>query len=247
VKTHKTSLEVSEPFENVGPHLRITKYTKGYIVGILRPAHTWNLRFAAIDGRANPWLRLLLRDMAKLIRLLGLWHNAPTGQNLPLQAGAAGRGADRSDYDFPIVITAMPINAAQRRAALALVILLFVIGLATVPFAALPGPRINAFIPVLQTVACLVDLVTAALLFSQYLIRPFHATLAIAAGYVFSGLFAFAQTLAFPDAYLPGGLIGDGRNTAAWLFVLWHTAFPVAVLIYALLKDRNAVASQAAG
>jgi signal transduction histidine kinase len=59
---------------------------------------------------------------------------------------------------------------------------------------------------------------------------------------VFSGLFAFAQTLAFPDAYAAAGLIGDGRNTAAWLFVLWHTAFPVAVLTYALSKDRSETA-----
>lgn len=159
------------------------------------------------------------------------------------ETASAGRESGTITYDFPAVITAMPINSVQRRAALGLVILLFFVGIASAPFAALPGPRINAFIPVLQSVACFVDLITAALLFSQYAIRPLQATLAIAAGYVCSGLFALAQTLAFPDAYAAGGLIGDGRDTAAWLFVLWQTAFPVAVLTYALSKDRSAVAA----
>ncbi len=166
----------------------------------------------------------------------------PSGVGLS-QPASAGRESGTLTYDFPIVITAMPINSAQRRAALGLVVVLFVVGIAAAPFAALPGLRINAFIPVLQSIACLVDLITAALLFSQYAIRPLQATLAIAAGYVLSGLFALAQTLAFPEAYAADGLIGDGRNTAAWLFVLWQTAFPLAVLTYALSKDRNAVAA----
>jgi signal transduction histidine kinase len=139
--------------------------------------------------------------------------------------------------DFPITITAMPINPAQRKAALVTVIILLGIGVATAPFADSPAPRVDAFIPVLQTCACLVDLITAILLFSQYWIRPSRATLAIACGFVFSGLFAFAQTLAFPGGYSASGAIGDGLNTAAWLFVLWHTAFPSAVIVYALARD----------
>ena len=80
-----------------------------------------------------------------------------SGQGLS-ETGIATGQAGTFTYDFPIVITDMPINAAQRRAALSLVILLFVIGIATAPFAALPEAHINAFIPVLQTVACLIDL-----------------------------------------------------------------------------------------
>jgi hypothetical protein len=51
------------------------------------------------------------------------------------------------------------------------------------------------------------------------------------------------QTLAFPGAYAPAGLIGDGFNTPAWLFVLWHTTFPTAILVYALSKEANRVAA----
>jgi signal transduction histidine kinase len=169
-------------------------------------------------------------------------HEARSGQDVP-GADAAGHEAGTFAYDLPVIVTAMPINAAQRRIALGIVILLFVVSVAVAPFANAPAAHVDAFIPVLQAVACLVDLMTAGLLLSQYAIRPLRAGLAIASGYLFSGLFSFAQTLAFPGAYSAAGLFGDGRNTAAWLFVLWQTAFPVAVLIYALLKNREEMPS----
>jgi len=144
-----------------------------------------------------------------------------------------------SDYDFPIVIATMPATTPQRRTALGVVIFLFAVALAIAPLAHIQVSRIDNFIPVLQTVLSVADIVTATLLLAQYSIQPQPALLVLASGYIFSGSFAFLQTLAFPGAYAPAGLIGDGTNTAAWFFVLWHTAFLGAVLFYALLKDRN--------
>jgi len=67
-----------------------------------------------------------------------------------------------------------------------------------------------------------------------------RAIIPVASGYVFSGLFAFIQTLAFPGAYSPTGVIGDGLNSAAWFFVLWHTTFPLALIVYVFTKDSSA-------
>jgi hypothetical protein len=75
-------------------------------------------------------------------------------------------------------------------------------------------------------------------LFSLYSIQPLPGLLALASGYIFSGLFAFLQTLAFPGAYSPSGLIGDQLSSAPYLFFLWHIAFPLAVTVYALSDDR---------
>jgi signal transduction histidine kinase len=154
------------------------------------------------------------------------------------KSGAAERLAHASDTDFPLVITAMPIDATQRRVAISVIIVVAFIELASAPFASLPVARIDSFIPVLQSVMCILHLITAVLLFSQYSVRPRFATLAIACGYVSSGLFAFDQSLAFPGAYSTGILIGDA-NTVVWLFVIWHTAFPSAMMIYALTKDAE--------
>jgi signal transduction histidine kinase len=147
--------------------------------------------------------------------------------------------AEDSDYDFPIVIATTPATTQQRRMALGVVIVLFAVALAIAPFAQVQVARMDNFVPVLQTVLSVADLVTATLLLAQYSIQPQPALLVLASGYIFSGSFAFLQTLAFPGAYGPAGLIGDGTNTAAWFFVLWHTAFLGSALVYALSKDRN--------
>jgi signal transduction histidine kinase len=145
--------------------------------------------------------------------------------------------AQDSDYDFPIVIATMPATARQRATALGVVVLIFVVALVIAPFASIQVGQVDAFIPVVQTVLSIADLVTAALLFSQYSLQPQSALLVLASGYVCSGAFALLQTFAFPGGYALAGLIGDGRNSPAWLFVLWHTTFLSAALIYALLKD----------
>jgi signal transduction histidine kinase len=106
------------------------------------------------------------------------------------------------------------------------------------PFHSLQLARMDSFLPVVQTVMSAADLLTATLLLAQYSVQPHRALLVIASGYIFSGSFAFLQTLSFPGSYAPNGLIGDVYNTPAWFFVLWYTAFPLSILAYALLKDR---------
>jgi signal transduction histidine kinase len=153
----------------------------------------------------------------------------------------------RSDQDLPIVIADMPISTRHRNIALAAIVALAITDAIVIPFANVHLARVDAFIPVLQTVMCAIDLLTAALLLAQYSIRPVRAVLAVASGYVFSGLFAFIQTLAFPGGYAPAGIIGDGLNSAAWFFVLWHTTFPLALIVYVVSKDRDDAASLSGG
>src|SRR5215213_10709102 len=100
-----------------------------------------------------------------------------------------------SRHDFPVVIANVPASDAERRVAFALIVLLFIIFMTVAPFASLALPRVDAFIPVIQTVVCVAELVTAILLFAQYSIQPQPGLLALAGGYIFSGLFAFLQTL----------------------------------------------------
>ena len=144
--------------------------------------------------------------------------------------------------DFPLVIATMPATDRQRRMAVGVVIVLIVAAAVIAPFASIQVGQTDAFIPVLQTVVSVVDLTTATLLFAQFSIQPQRALLALASGYIFSGSFAFLQTLAFPGGYAPAGLIGDRLNTPAWIYVLWHTTFPAAILVYALSKDATGAA-----
>lgn len=158
-----------------------------------------------------------------------------------VQRRAVERPAPASAADFPLAITAMPIDATQRRVALGVMIAVLLIDLASAPFAYQPVAHIDSFLPVLQSVLCVLHLITAVWLFSQYLVWPRFATLVIASGFVFSGLMAFEGTFAFPGAYAAHALIGDGLNTSAWLFTVWHTGFPLTAIIYALTKDAKNV------
>ncbi|MFL6817199.1 MAG: MASE4 domain-containing protein [Bradyrhizobium sp.] len=141
--------------------------------------------------------------------------------------------------DFPLVIATLPATERQRAIAAGVVTILIVAAAFMAPFASIQVRRIDAFIPVLQTVLSVADLITATLLFAQFSIQPQRALLALAGAYIFSGSFAFLQTLAFPGGYAPAGLIGDGPNSPAWIYVLWHTTFTGAVLVYAFSKDTT--------
>jgi PAS domain S-box-containing protein len=147
-----------------------------------------------------------------------------------------------SRHNFPLVIVTMPATARQGKIAFSTLVVLAVILAVTIPFANIELARVDAFVPVVQSVMCVADLLTAMFLFAQYTVYPQRAVLVLAGGFVSSGLFAFVQTLAFPGAYTPAGLIGDGDNSAAWLFQFWHSTFPLAVIVYTLSKDAGAAA-----
>src|SRR5947207_425755 len=111
---------------------------------------------------------------------------------------SAGNSACDPRQDFPIVIASLPPSARHYKLAFGIVALLLVVLVVVAPFASITLARVDAFIPVLQTVMCVADLITAALLFAQYSVEPRPAILVVASGYIASGLFAFLQTLAFP-------------------------------------------------
>jgi hypothetical protein len=144
--------------------------------------------------------------------------------------------------DFPLIIANMPATGQQRAMAAGIAAFLIVTAAFIAPFASIQLGQINGFIQVLQTALSLAELITAALLFSQFSIQPQAALLALACGYMFSASFAFLQTLAFPGGYAAEALIGDGPNSSAWIYVLWHLTFPAAILVYALSKDAPGTA-----
>src|SRR3981189_1952947 len=168
-------------------------------------------------------------------------HQADCG-TAPLPEAAVEDSLRKEAQDFPLVIATMPATGRQRTIAVGIIILLIVAAVVIAPFASIQLAQIDSFIPVLQTVLSVVDFITATLLFAQFSIQPQRALLALASGYILSGSFAFLQTLAFPGGYAPAGLIGDGLSSPAWIYVLWHTTFPAAILVYALSKDATRAA-----
>jgi uncharacterized paraquat-inducible protein A len=141
----------------------------------------------------NAFVRVLWATPMKLAEV----HQADFG-TARLPEAEAKDSVQRERQDFPLVIATMPPTERQRAIAVGMAIFLIVAVAVIAPFASVQLPRVDAFIPVLQTVVSVADLVTATLLFAQFSIQPQRALLALSSGYIFSSSFAFLQTLAFP-------------------------------------------------
>ena len=131
-------------------------------------------------------------------------------------------------------------SRAQRRLALAVVLALLIAFLITKgPLSTIQLGRIDAFVPAYATAMFVNDSITAVLLFAQFSILRSRALLVIASGYLFTALILIPWILMFPGVFAPGGLLGAGLQSTAWLYILWHAGFPVFVIAYALLKDAD--------
>ncbi|HZF28899.1 MAG TPA: MASE4 domain-containing protein [Gammaproteobacteria bacterium] len=149
-------------------------------------------------------------------------------------------------YDSRLSVASVPATARHKKAALAFSIGVLVAFAAIAPFALVPLPRSDGFIPALQAIVAVTDFITAVLLFAQYATDRSRALLVLAGGYLFAALIVVAHTFTFPGAFTPSGMFGAGQQTAAWLYVVWHVGYPAAVIAYVLLKRPPAATDGAA-
>lgn len=124
----------------------------------------------------------------------------------------------------------------ERYVALAIASFFLLAFIAIAPFAGVPLAKVPAFIPSYETALFFIDLITAALLFDQFIRFRSIGLLALACGYLFDALIIVPHALTFPGAFAPEGLFGAGPQTTAWLYVFWHGVFPLFVMAYAVLR-----------
>jgi PAS domain S-box-containing protein len=152
--------------------------------------------------------------------------------------------ADDTERGF---LSTAPVRPADRRLAFAVIAVSALIFACAAPFAGAPLPKVPAFIPSYEAALAINDLITAVLLFEQFAKLRSSAVCALASGYLFTALMAVAHALTFPDLFAPGGLFDAGPDSTAWLYVFWHGGFPLAVIAYALGKDRDAASIRHVG
>ena len=121
----------------------------------------------------------------------------------------------------------------------AVAILSLVVLVSAVPFAKVQLAQLPSFVPIYESALILNDLITAALLFGQFAITRSRAMLALASGYLFTAATAVGHLLSFPGLFASGGLLGAGPQSTAWIYMFWHTGFPLFVIAYAVLKSRE--------
>ncbi len=139
----------------------------------------------------------------------------------------------------PVLLSTAPATRADWRLALPVVLLSLAVFLAAIPFARQQFGYVWAFIPIYQTALAITDLMTAGVLLAQFNITRSRALLVLGCGYLFTGCMVVPHTLSYPGLFSETGLLGANPKTTAWLYMLWHGGFPLAVIAYAWLKGRD--------
>ena len=157
-----------------------------------------------------------------------------------LEAGAPAAGEDARSVSLPAqhgFVATRPAGQADCKLAFATVAVSALLFLGAIPFAKQPLAPVWAFIPSYQAALVVCDLVTAALLFGQARFSRSAALFVLASGYLFTACLALSHALSFPGLFAPGGVLGGGTQSTAWLYMFWHAGFPLFVIAYALLRD----------
>ncbi|MEY5028784.1 MAG: hypothetical protein RLZ63_1099 [Pseudomonadota bacterium] len=109
------------------------------------------------------------------------------------------------------------------------------------PFATTPLLPIPGFIGVYQSALIVVQLITAVLLIAKFSVLKMRALLILGCAFLFSALMAIAHSLTFPGLFSPTGLLEATPQTTAWLYMFWHSGFPLLVMVYARTKRLEVV------
>jgi signal transduction histidine kinase len=138
-----------------------------------------------------------------------------------------------------VFILTAPAGRSERR--LALIVVLISLGsfLLALPFVRVPLARLPAFIPGYEAALEINDLVTTVMLLGLFTRVRSRALLTLALGYLFDALMMIPHAMTFPGVFTETGLLGAGPQTTAWIYMFWHTGFPLFVVAYTLLRRRS--------
>lgn len=136
-----------------------------------------------------------------------------------------------------------PPDRREVRFAVAIVIALFAAVLAVLPFYDVYLGEIVPFVPTINAVMFVDELIIGTLLYAQAAVFRSRALTILASGYVFAALLLVPHALTFPGAFAQTGSLGAGLSTTAWLAVCRRLAFPTAIILYAVLKKSEVAAS----
>lgn len=135
-----------------------------------------------------------------------------------------------------------PANRNEIRVGVAIVGLLFLAFVLILPVSAIRLGESNAFVPTVNAVIFVGELIIATLLFAQAVVFRSRALMALASGFVFIAALIIPYVLTFPGAFASDGLLGAGTNSAAWIMIFRRVAFPLVIILYAAFKRLDMTA-----
>jgi signal transduction histidine kinase len=151
--------------------------------------------------------------------------------------------ASSSDELLPgeksLLLSEQTASSGHRRLALAVAAALTIALLSILFIGDRPLARTPAYVPIVDSVMFVSDLLTAVLIYSQYSVGRQRSSLALAMGYLFAALIIVPHVLTFPGNFSPTGLFGANVDTAFWLYYCCRFGFFTAVIAYSVLKESQ--------
>jgi signal transduction histidine kinase len=135
-----------------------------------------------------------------------------------------------------------PPDRREIRVSLVIVGLLCAAVLLVLPVRDVRLREFDAFIPMIDAIIFVAELIVATLLYAQAAIFRSRALIVLATGYLCTALLIVPHALTFPGAFAPNGLLDAGLNTTAWIAFLRRVVFPIVLMLYVHLKQVDVTA-----
>jgi PAS domain S-box-containing protein len=135
-------------------------------------------------------------------------------------------------------LTSTQATVTQRRIVIVTGTTLALIVLFAFPFVHQDLVHVPAFISFYTAFAIFADFITSYLLFGQFQSTRAPMLAVLSATYFFSSLIIVPYTLTFPGMFSLTGLFNASLQTANWLWIFWHTGFPLGIILYVIVDAR---------
>jgi len=100
-----------------------------------------------------------------------------------------------------------------------------------------PMPESPQFLAMVGTAGFLLEGLTAYLLIVHFAVFRAPVLGVLGAAYGFGAVMALLHVLSFPGVFTPAGILHAPAQTSVWLWIVWHTGFPL-LLIAAMAVQR---------
>jgi diguanylate cyclase (GGDEF)-like protein len=128
---------------------------------------------------------------------------------------------------------------SQRRLALAICILVVAVTVIALPERSTRLAAVPSFLAAFGAAVCIGYVLTAFLLFSQFINSRLVPLCALGATYLYAGLIAIPQIGSYPGLTPDNDLFGAGPQTSAWLWILWHGGFALGIIAFVIVERKS--------
>lgn len=136
-------------------------------------------------------------------------------------------------------LTDLPPGPRQRWLSWGLMLILIGVSILAAPFSSTTLMERPAFVPMIGVAIFLCDLIAASLFFNYYHIYRSDILSILGCSHLFTASMVIIRVLSFPGGLTTHGVVGGSDQTPAWLYLFWHASFPIALLCYASVQDRQ--------